>query len=215
MIRGLTGLLFVLSFTIIFLASCVSSSDAEEDVTSRVAVEEVEEPVVDKQPEPTPEPEPEPEPEPVEENTNEKDPEPEPAEEPEETPEEEFAVSEQVFTETFEDVRRLIDQLNSIVRAENYDRWLDYLTDEYIDHFSSPEVLEENSEQPLLKKYDIKLNSLRDYFKYVVVPSRSNARLDDLVFVDNEHVKAIMIIKNNRTILYLLEKDESGWKIGL
>ena len=129
--------------------------------------------------------------------------------------EEEFQVSEEVFTETFEDIRVIIEELNSIIRDENYDRWLQYLAREYIDHFSSPEILKENSEQPLLKKYKINLATLRDYFKNVVVPSRSNARLDDLVFIDNEHLKAIMIINDQRTILYQLTRIDGVWKIGL
>lgn len=136
-------------------------------------------------------------------------------EQPGDNVEPEFLVSEEVFTETFEDIRRLIDELNAIIREENYEKWLRYLTNDYIGHFSSPEVLKENSEQPLLKKYNVELRSLRDYFNYVVVPSRSNARLDDLVFVDNEHVKAIMIFNDKRTILYQLETGEEGWKIGL
>jgi hypothetical protein len=129
--------------------------------------------------------------------------------------EESFAVSEEVYIETFEDIRQLIDDLNSIVRDENYEKWLKYLTDEYIGHFSSAEILKENSEQPLLKKYNISLSTMKDYFRWVVVPSRSNARLDDLVFIDNQHVKAIMVFNGQRTILYLLEKAVEGWKIGL
>ena len=176
-----------------------------EEVEKETAAEEVKQEPVEEQAEVIDTPEPAAEPE----------PEPEPAEEPQNDIDEEFLVSEEVFTETFEDIRLLIDELNSIVRAENYDEWLKYLTEEYIAHFSSPDILKENSEQPLLKKYNIKLESLLDYFKNVVVPSRSNARLDDLVFVDNEHVKAIMVFNNKRTILYLLEKGENGWKIGL
>ncbi len=134
---------------------------------------------------------------------------------PEEPPEEVFTVTEEMFTETFENIRKIIDELNSIIQEENYDRWLRYLAEEYIDHFSSVQILTDNSEQPLLKKYGITLGSLRDYFKYVVVPSRSNARLDDLVFIDNDHVKAIMIISDRRTILYQLTRVDRVWKIGL
>lgn len=158
------------------------------------------------------------EPEAVEENAAtpvEPESPPQEVEQPADNVEPEFLVSEEVFTETFEDIRRLIDELNAIIREENYEKWLRYLTNDYIGHFSSPEVLKENSEQPLLKKYNVELRSLRDYFNYVVVPSRSNARLDDLVFVDNEHVKAIMIFNDKRTILYQLETGGEGWKIGL
>ena len=126
-----------------------------------------------------------------------------------------FTVSEEVFTETFANIEELIVELNAIIREEDYDKWLSYLTPEYKEHFSSAEVLKEHSDRPLLKKYNIKLRSLNDYFIYVVVPSRSNARLDDLVFLDNERVKAIMIIENQRSILYQLENRENYWLIGL
>jgi hypothetical protein len=205
--------LLVVCFFILFI-SCKTQQAAETADLVEV-VEEESEPAEEK---------------PVEEPVQEEPQEPvaeEPAEpeEPEETEEQEeaeetevaadFQVSEEVYTETFEDIRKIIDELNAIIREENYDEWLKYLAREYIDHFSSAEVLRENSEQPLLKKYGIRLNNLRDYFRYVVAPSRANARLDDLVFIDNEHVKAIMIIKEQRTILYQLAKIDGVWKIGL
>jgi hypothetical protein len=196
--KGFPAALLVLLAMFFLLASCASAPEPveEEPAAEPAPVEDVEPASKEEVPAETPEPEPE---EVVEEIDEE----------------ETFTVSEEVFTETFEDIRRLIDDLNAIIREENYDRWLKYLTEEYIGHFSSPEVLEAKSEQPLLKKYNITLSSMKDYFKWVVVPSRSNARLDDLVFVDNEHVKAIMVFNGQRTILYLLEKDGDGWKIGL
>ena len=198
--RGTLQYLFALSCMLLLLTSCVTQREAIEPEPVSPQEEQEQEPEVF-----------------PEETAAAEDPEPalETDEEPQLTEEAEFSVSEEVFTETFEDVRRLIDELNAIIRDENYTKWLRFLTDEYIAHFSSAEVLKENSEQPLLKKYDIELLSLRDYFNYVVVPSRSNVRLDDLVFVDNEHVKAIMIFSGKRTILYLLEKSAEGWKIGL
>ena len=206
--RGTLPYLFTLFCLLLLVTSCITQRETVEP-----------EPVVEAQDEPASlqeEQEQEPEDFPEEIATAE-DPEPalETAAEPQLTKEAEFSVSEEVFTETFEDIRQLIDQLNAIIRDENYTKWLKFLTDEYIAHFSSAEVLKENSEQPLLKKYDIELLSLKDYFNYVVVPSRPNVRLDDLVFVDNEHVKAIMIFNGKRTILYLLKKNEEGWKIGL
>ncbi len=191
--------MFFPAFSMIFslLISCATSPETEEQVAVNPEPQEVEQPAQDQVAAPAPSE--------AESTTDVIQP----------AAEESFTVSEEVFSETFEDIRVLIDELNAIVREENYGKWLKYLTDEYIDHFSSPEVLIENSEQPLLKKYNIKLSTLKDYFKYVVVPSRSDARLDDLVFIDNEHVKAIMIFDDKRTILYQLKKVDGGWKIGL
>ncbi len=202
--RGSSASFFVLFVAFFFFISCATPPEPMEKVPDAEPS-----PVVEKQPLEEPA-DGEPEPESIVETALA----PDQLEIAIET-DEAFTVSDKVFTEPFEDVRRLLDDLTSIFREENYDRWLKYLTDGYVKHFSSKAVLSENSNQPLLKKYNKSLLSLQDYFRWVVVPSRSNARLDDLVFIDNEHIKAIMIINNQRTILYLLEKDGKGWKIGL
>ena len=128
--------------------------------------------------------------------------------------EETFTVTEEIFTKTFTDIEGLIRELNATIRQKNYDKWKTFLSEEYIDKYSDPDVLKGLSESPTLKKYNIRLTSLSDFFKYVVVPSRSDARLDDLTFVSDDRVKAIMIIDNQRVILYSLIKNDSEWKIG-
>ncbi len=174
-----------------FVMGCASQPQEEPDTEEP----EVEEAYID--PEPQPEPEPEPQPE------------------PEAQQEEEFVVTEEVFTQTFEDVEALIKRLNRIIGSSDFQRWLTYCTEEYIDYYSDTDTLRELSQRPTLQKYNIRLTTLEDYFNYVVVPSRSNARLDDLVFEDNNHVKAIMIIEDQRVILYQLEKVNDEWKIGI
>jgi hypothetical protein len=147
------------------------------------------------------------------------EPAPPPAEpEAEETPEqpaEEFEVSEEVYTKTFDEIEEFIRNLNNIIRQEDYDTWLTYLSDEYIERTSDPEYLEEQSEQPLLKKSNISLDSLRDYFDHVVVPSRIQAQLDEIEFVGENQVKAYAMIRNTRALLYLLVREDDKWKIGV
>ena len=128
--------------------------------------------------------------------------------------EEPYVVTEKEYEETFSNIETLIQELNQIIKSKNYDKWLTYLAKDYREYLSDPKTLKEISQEPVLKKYEIALRSLKDYFNYVVVPSRSNARLDDLVFVDKNHVKAIMIISNKRIILYELKKIDGKWKIG-
>ncbi len=151
------------------------------------------------------------------EKTEEEEEIPKEAEDTEETEdtEEDFVVTDEVFAQTFSDVEALISELNKTIRNQNYEKWLTFLTEEYKDYYSGPEVLRELSKKPTMQKYDIRLTTLKDYFTYVVVPSRSNARLDDLVFEDNNHVKAIMIIDEQRVILYQLVKIDGEWKIGV
>jgi len=141
----------------------------------------------------------------------------EPEEEtPEQAVEEEaFTVTGEVYERTFQDIEDLISNLNTIIQSQDYETWISFLSEAYIERYSDPEVLNELSRQPLLQKYDIELSSLRDYFTYVVVPSRSNVRLDDLVFEDEHHVKAIMLVNGQRTILYQLVYIDNRWKIGV
>jgi len=68
----------------------------------------------------------------------------------------------------------------------------------------------------VLKRAGIKLSSLRDYFLYVVYPSRQNDRVDDIEYLEEGLVKAITVSpKGDRQILYNLEKHGDTWKIGI
>ena len=141
--------------------------------------------------------------------------EPEPEVEPVEEPEEQFVVSEEVYTKTFDEIEEFIGSLSEIIRKADYDTWLTYLSTEYIDRTGDPEYLKEQSEQPLLKKSNISLKTLKDYFEYVVVPSRIQAELDEIEFIDENQVKAYAMIRNTKALLYLLIRENDLWKIGI
>lgn len=174
-----------------------------------------EEPVEEKTPPPQPKEQKPEEPEKPEEPQEKEEPvtAEEPKSERETVEGENYEVTEEVYKRAFDDIEDLIAKLNSIIEKRDYETWLEYITDGYEDKYSDPDVLEEKSSQPTLQKYDIELDSLRDYFLYVVVPSRAEARLDDIIFLDDNHVKAVMKINDHEVILYLLEKVNDTWKI--
>jgi hypothetical protein len=126
-----------------------------------------------------------------------------------------FAVTQEMYSRTFEEVESFIQRLNEIIRRQDFDTWQVYLSASYRSRVGDPDFLARQSEQTLLKKNDIRLKSLQDYFGYVVVPSRSGVHLDDIEFIDEDHVKAISIIHNTRGVLYLLVREEGQWKIGV
>ena len=74
-------------------------------------------------------------------------------------------------------------------------------------------MLAELSRQPILAQNNIRLDSLRDYFEDVVVPSRARARLDDLIFYSDTLVEAVTEYRGERVLLYLLRKVDGTWKI--
>lgn len=163
-----------------------------------------------------PEPAPEPPPAPVAPEPPGPQPE-EPALQPESEvapdPDAPIEVSEELFDQTFDEVGQTIQELNEIIARRDFGAWQRYLTQEYRRTYSDPDVLRRSSESDVLARNNIQLRSLEDYFTYVVVPSRANARLDDLMFRDEQTVEAIMEIAGQRYLLYLLKKEGDRWKI--
>jgi hypothetical protein len=124
------------------------------------------------------------------------------------------SISREVFDSTKTDVQNFIEDLNRIIRSRNYEVWISHLGDEYFAEKSSPEYLAQISEQPRLKTQKIVLNTARDYFIHVVVPSRQNDRVDDIEFVSPTRVKAYTVTPNGQRLrLYDLESSENTWKI--
>jgi hypothetical protein len=199
---------------ILCLALIMGCSTPPETVQEKLPEKQAEEPVKE---EPVQEQIEEPKEEPAEETVIQEEPPKEEAvienQEPE-TQEEEFVVTEELYSKTFQDVSKLIEELNTIIQAEDYEEWLLYLTDDYKNYYSNPDVLKEQSEKPLLKRYNIRLRTLKDYFIYVVVRSRQTIRLDAIEFIDETHVKATMLIDGTPYILYYLENKGKAWKIG-
>jgi hypothetical protein len=124
-------------------------------------------------------------------------------------------ITQEDYKKTFEEVERVIDELNSIIKAGDYTRWEQYLTPKFIASVMDPENLKKLNEQPLLKRNRIEIKTLYDYFIYVVVPSRASVRLDDLIFTDEKKVKAFMFVRGDPVLIYQLEKIGETWKISI
>lgn len=141
-----------------------------------------------------------------------------PKEEPKTAPVEkqpDFVVTEELYKKTFAEIAAVIEDLNAAIKAKNYDVWMNKLTEAYIQDSSGEEFLKKTSESSILKRNGVILKSLKDYFLYVVVPSRSNVKLDKIDFVDQTHVKALTVVQGNPIILYWLVKDKDGWKVDI
>lgn len=127
-----------------------------------------------------------------------------------------FSVSAEVKQSTMVDVQSFVEQLNRIIASRNYDEWTKHLTPDYLAHYSNPEVLAEISQDPALKRYSLVLRTLRDYFNYVVFPSRRDSQVDDIEFLDKSRIKVIWISpKGEPLVLYNLEKIGDTWKIAI
>jgi hypothetical protein len=136
---------------------------------------------------------------------------------PKEPPKETFdpeTVTEEEFNFTKAEIQTLITELNNIIRARDYNAWINCLGANYLAEKNSKTYLAQVSKQPRLKSQKITLANAKDYFNYVVVPSRVNDRVDDIEFVTKNRVKAYTINTNGERLrLYDLENWGMGWKI--
>ena len=110
-------------------------------------------------------------------------------EDEEEEPSTNFTVSQEVYDETLAEVRHFVENLNALVHNKDYEGWKNALSDEFFAYISSPEFLAKASESTVLRSQKIVLKTANDYFHYVVVPSRSNSRVDAIEFVATDRVK--------------------------
>jgi len=124
------------------------------------------------------------------------------------------SISQEEKDTTKTEIQHLIQRLNGIIRARNYNAWVSYLSPDYFAVISSPEYLDRISQSTVLVKQKIVLKSAQDYFNNVVVPARANDRVDDIEFISQNRVKAYTINnRGERLRLYDLEKVGNEWKI--
>ena len=127
------------------------------------------------------------------------------------------AITRQEFIQTKSEVEDVVEELNKITREKNYTQWLTYLDGEYRSAVSDKAYLAQisNSLPKALRDRRVRLNSLRDYFEYVFVPSRQNIRVDDIQYITPTRVYVIMdMTEGTRAAVYILEKgDDGSWKL--
>lgn len=136
----------------------------------------------------------------------------EPEPQPEKT--DNFTVSEEKYNQTFDEIEELIKELTQLIRKKNFNGWKNFLSEKYIEKVGSADYLKEISNSPSLKNA-VELKTLRDYFQWVVVPSRASAKLDKIVFKDDTHVTAYMYIDKNPTILFQFEYINDHWTVSI
>jgi len=124
-------------------------------------------------------------------------------------------LTQESYEEILDEVKAFVDSLNLIIKGKNYTKWRSVLSEELLNEISSRDFLANASKLPLMKSRGIVLRELRDYFNYVVVPSRANSQVDIIEIIDNNRVKAFyMNTRKERTeLVYELAKTGDSWAI--
>ncbi len=125
-----------------------------------------------------------------------------------------FQVSEEKYTTSLKEIRDLVDRLNATISSKDIEEWKNHLDSTYLKKYSDAVFLKAvSNDSAVLKQYSIRLKTLKDYFEWVVVPSRSKVMVDEIRFVDEERVEAYTLIKNQKILLYQLKLYGKEWKI--
>jgi hypothetical protein len=124
-------------------------------------------------------------------------------------------LDQESYEEVLDEVKAFVDSLNLIIKDRNYGKWRLVLSEELLKEISSPEFLANASKWPSMKSRGIVLRETKDYFDYVVVPSRANSQVDKIEIMDNNRVKAFFInTRKERTeLVYELAKIGDSWTI--
>jgi hypothetical protein len=137
-----------------------------------------------------------------------------------------LTVTQEMYDSTLAEVKHFVENLNSFIRNKNFEGWKNALSDDLLARISSPEFLAQTSESNLLRSRKVVLKTVNDYFLEVVVPARSNSRVDEIEFTATDRVKVfykeerVKKGENNTTSteirrlrLYELVKKSDTWKI--
>ncbi len=123
------------------------------------------------------------------------------------------------FNKDKEAVLALINELNSVMKEQNYKSWLNYLDEESKSYWSSRSNLKKAQKRLPVK--GLSLNTLEDYFKYIFIPSRQGNEMDEIRYETEASVKAVQIRTDDKghyagdTVYYYLRKIKGEWKLHL
>jgi len=130
-------------------------------------------------------------------------------------------IDQETYDTTLAEVKLFIEYINELIARRNFAGWRDALSDEYFARISSREHLASASQSPFLRARNITLQTAQDYFLHVVVPSRANARVDEIEFEADGRVRAFFVetmtrggqTETRRLRLYHLININGTWKI--
>jgi hypothetical protein len=120
----------------------------------------------------------------------------------------------EIYSATIEDIRRFVRELDDLIMAKDYDKWLKLLSPGYAELINTPEFLNAVSQQPRLRSQNIVLKNSRDYFLSVVVMSRAGLEADDIEFITMTRVMVFTEPRQDQKIrIYTLDRTPGGWEI--
>ncbi len=124
---------------------------------------------------------------------------------------------DEIDYDTFErdkkEIKKIIEDLIVIMKDGDSAKWQQYVEKASITYWSDTNHLASYSKK--LPQKGIRMKNLKDYFKWVFVPSRKGQTIDEIRYISNESIKAVQVKGDKDVVYYYFKKENGKWKIHL
>lgn len=110
----------------------------------------------------------------------------------------------------------LFETIEEKIIAEDFDGWYNSLSSNYRAFIEDPdELLKMSKKSGYLKRKKIVLRSAKDYFDYIVIPSREGIALKYVNFqrIDEKNIKVNCMLDGNANFVYDFVYENESWKL--
>lgn len=118
------------------------------------------------------------------------------------------AVTKKEFNDDKNEILEIISELALIMESKDTLAWLKYIDEESKEYYKNPVNL--RKAQRKLPNKLIELKTIEDYFKFVFIPARKNSQIDEIRYINKNHVKAVQLREDLPDAIYYEFKKEKG-----
>ena len=123
-------------------------------------------------------------------------------------------VSRQEFEDDKAQILQIINELSKIMEKEDYEAWRQYIAPDSLKYYSNPQNI--RKAQKKLPDKTRQLYGIGDYFRYVFVPARKIARVDEIRYESKTRVKAVMVKDDGSIVVYYnFVKIDGNWLVSI
>lgn len=123
-------------------------------------------------------------------------------------------ITQEQFVDDKKAILDIITELSEVMDDEDYDTWMKYIEPASLNYYSNPANL--RKAQKKLPNKTIQLKNLKDYFKYVFIPSRKRSEVEEIRYISKTTVKAVNVKDDNTVVVYYyFEKIKGRWYVHL
>ncbi|MCF0242270.1 MAG: hypothetical protein HUK25_06500 [Treponema sp.] len=119
------------------------------------------------------------------------------------------------FAKDKAEILEIIDELSGVMSNFEFENWKTYIAPESLTYYSNPVNL--RKAQKKLPDKMIQLKGLRDYFKYVFIPSRKVSKVEEIRYISKRYIKAVEVREEDNTtvVYYYFVKQNGKWFVKL